>query len=150
MTFPSPNVAEMRRLLRSDFVRHSLLVFAATMATNVLGYFYHFAISRRIGVEQYGVLSALNAGIMIGTVVSTIASTIVLKYAAEFRAANERAHLAALARGLSIYGSLLSCAVCAAGIALAHPIAAYLKITNILAVDLTMVIVGLSITTPAL
>jgi O-antigen/teichoic acid export membrane protein len=150
VTFPSRSVARARHLLRGDFVRHGLLVFTATMAINVLGYAYHFAISRRIGVEQYGVLSALNAGIMISTVVSQIASTIVIKYAAEFRAVGDRAHLAALVRGLILYGSIASCAVCAAGLVLARPIAAYLKISNVFAVDLTMLIVAIGITTPAL
>ena len=44
-----------RGLLASDFVRHGLLVFVSTTLINVLGYAFHFAISRKIGVEQYGV-----------------------------------------------------------------------------------------------
>jgi O-antigen/teichoic acid export membrane protein len=150
VTFRSLNAASARRLLHSDFVRHSLLVFVASTAVNALGYAYHFAISRRIGVEQYGVLSALNAGIMLSTVVGAIASTIVVKYAAEFRAVGDRAHLAALVRGLVLYGSIGSAIVCALGIALEGPIAAYLRISNVVAVDVTMVIVGVGVTTPAL
>ncbi len=144
------NAAGVRRLLRGDFVRHGLLVFVSTSLINVLGYAYHFAISRRIGVEQYGVLSALNAGIMISTVVSMIAATIVVKYAAEFRATNDRAHLAALVRKLTLYGIAATVAVCAAGIALSGPIARYLKIDNVVAVDITMAIIGLGVTTPSL
>ena len=145
-----PSAARLRALLRSDFLRHGFLVFVAMSAINVLGYAYHFAISRRIGVEQYGVLSALNAAIMVSTVVPAIATTIVVKYAAEFRAAGDRAHLAALVRGVLLYGSLTTLVVAAAGIALSGPISAYLRIANVWAVDITMAIVALGITTPTM
>jgi len=90
----------VQRFASSEFVRHGLLVFVASMAINVFGYGFHFAISRRVGVEQYGVLSALNSLLMVSVVLSQIAATIVVKYAAEFRATDDRAHLAALVRML--------------------------------------------------
>ena len=134
----------------SDFVRHGLLVFASTMLINVLGYAFHFAISRKIGVEQYGVLSALNAGFMISGVIGAIGSTIVVKYAAEFRALDDRAHLAALARKLSIYGSLAAVVAMIGGVAIAPAIAVYLKIGNVTAVALTMIVIGFGVVTPCL
>jgi O-antigen/teichoic acid export membrane protein len=137
-------------LAKSDLIRHGILVFAATMLVNVLGYAYHFAISRHIGVVQYGVLSALNAAIMISTVIGVVLTTVVVKYAAEFRALDDRAHLAALARQVGIYGTLGGIAVMLGGMALAVPIAAFLNISNVAAVALTMVIVGFSVTNPGL
>jgi O-antigen/teichoic acid export membrane protein len=140
----------VRTLAASDFVRHGLLVFCATMLVNVLGYAFHFAISRKIGVEQYGVLSALNAGFMISGVIGGIGSTVVIKYAAEFRARDDRAHLAALVHKLTIYGSLAAALVMVAGIAASPFVAAYLKIANVTAVALTMVVIGFSVATPCL
>jgi len=140
----------LRRLTASDFVRHGVLVFGASMLVNVLGYAFHFAISRRIGVEQYGVLSALNAAFMISTVIGVIGSTVVVKYAAEFRALDDRAHLAALVRNLTIYGLAAAALVTVAGIALAPLVAVYLKIANVTAVALTMVVIGAGVATPTL
>ncbi len=143
-------IPALRRLATSDFVRHGLLVFGASMLVNVLGYAFHFAISRRIGVEQYGVLSALNAAFMISTVIGVIGSTVVVKYAAEFRALDDRAHLAALVRNLTVYGISAAAVVTVVGIAAAPLVAAYLKIANVTAVALTMVVIGFAVATPML
>ena len=140
----------LRGLVASDFVRHGLLVFTASMLVNVLGYAFHAAISRHIGVEQYGVLSALNAAIMISTVVGVMVTTVVVKYAAEFRALDDRARLAALARKLSIYGSLAAACVMLVGVSIAAPVGAYLHIANVTAVALTMTVIGFSVVTPGL
>jgi O-antigen/teichoic acid export membrane protein len=143
-------IERLRALRSNDFARHGALVFGATTLINALGYAFHFAISRKIGVEQYGVLAALNAGYMIGMVISTIAGTIVVKYAAEFRALGDTAHLAALSRRLSRYGSIAAVLFIALGIASAQAIAAYLKIANVRAVMLCLVIMGISIVTPTI
>jgi len=127
-----------------------LLVFGASMLVNVLGYSFHFAISRRIGVEQYGVLSALNATFMISTFIGVIGSTVVAKYAAEFRALDDRAHLAALVRNLIVYGISAATLVTVGGIAAAPLVAVYLKIANVTAVALTMVVIGFAVATPML
>ena len=143
-------LTDARRFARSDFARHGFVVFVATSLVNAFGYAFHFAISRRIGVEQYGVLSALNSVLMISAVFATIVATIVVKYAAEFRATDDRAHLAALVRRLTLYGSLAAVVAIVAGSAGAFSIAAYLHISSVPAVVLTMVVIGIGIATPAL
>jgi len=142
--------ALVRRLSASDFVRHGLLVFIATMAINVFGYGFHFAISRRVGVEQYGVLSALNALLMISLVFGQIAAIVVVKYAAEFRVTDNRAHLGALARKLVRFGAIATAVVIAFGIVVARPLASYLRIPDVAAVVLTTTIIGITIATPSL
>ncbi len=139
-----------QRLSTSDFVRHGLLVFIASMTINVLGYGFHFAISRRVGVEQYGVLSALNALLMTSLVFGQIAGIVVVKYAAEFRVTGDRAHLAALARKLVQLGAVATAIVIAVGILLARPLADYLRVSDVAAVALTTTIIGITIATPAL
>ncbi len=139
-----------RRFLASGFFRHTLLVFVSTTMVNALGYAFHFAISRRIGVEQYGVLSALNAALSIGLVISQIVSTVVVKYAAEFRAAGDEAHLSALTRRLMRFGAIAAVVVIATGLAATRPIAAFLQIQNLLAVALWVTIIGLGMWTPVL
>jgi O-antigen/teichoic acid export membrane protein len=139
-----------RRFFASGFFRHGLLVFVSATAVNALGYVFHFAISRRIGVEQYGVLSALNAALSIGLVLSGIVSTVVVKYAAEFRATGDEAHLSALTRRLMRYGAGAAVLVIVAGLAATRPIAAFLQIHNLLAVALWVTIIGLGMWTPVL
>ncbi|GAC1542652.1 MAG: hypothetical protein NVS3B16_07890 [Vulcanimicrobiaceae bacterium] len=143
-------VTNVQRFARSDFVRHGLVVFIATSLVNVFGYAFHFAISRKVGVEQYGVLSALNSVLMISVVFSTIVATVVVKYAAEFRATDDRAHLAALVRRLTVYGTIAAAVVIALGALGAGAIASYLKIGSVPAVLLTVVVVGVSVATPPL
>jgi O-antigen/teichoic acid export membrane protein len=138
------------RLWSGDFVRHGLLVFSASMIVNVLGYVFHFAISRRIGVEQYGVLSALNAAYMISSVIGAIGSIVIVKYAAEYRAGDDRAHLAGLVRNVTRYGVVAAALVTIAGVASAPFVAAYLKIGNVTAVALTMLVIGFNVVSPFL
>ncbi|GAC1441871.1 MAG: hypothetical protein NVS2B8_14300 [Vulcanimicrobiaceae bacterium] len=140
----------LQRFATSEFVRHGLLVFVASMAINVFGYAFHFAISRRIGVEQYGVLSALNSLLMISVVLSQIVATVVVKYAAEFRATDDRAHLAALVRKLVQYGAVATVVVIGLGIVAARPLATYLHVPDVMAVALTTTIIGISFATPSL
>ncbi len=143
-------VVGSRRFVTGEFFRHGLLVFISSTLVNALGYAFHFAISRRVGVEQYGVLSALNAALSICLVLSQIVSTVVVKYAAEFRAAGDDAHLAELVRRLMRYGALAAVVVIAAGLVATRPIAAFLQIQNLPAVALCLAIIGLSMWTPAL
>jgi O-antigen/teichoic acid export membrane protein len=143
-------IERLRALRSNDFARHGALVFVASTLINALGYAFHFAISRKVGVEQYGVVASLNAGYMIGMVVSTIAGTIVVKYASEFKVLGDTAHLATLSRRLSAYGSIAGLAFILAGIASAPAIAAYLKIGNVRAVMLCLIIMGISIVTPTI
>ena len=49
----------LRRLVRGDFARHGLLVFASSMLVNIFNFVFHFTISRRLGVAEYGDLYAL-------------------------------------------------------------------------------------------
>lgn len=140
----------LRRFATSEFLRHGFIVFVSTTLVNALGYAFHFAISRKIGVVQYGVLSALNAVFMLSLVVSTIAATVLVKYAAEFRATGDRARLAALVRALLRYGTAAAIVATAAAVASSSAIAHFLKIDDVAAVALAMVVIGISVLTPSL
>jgi len=88
----------LKKALRNEFVRHSALVFGATMATNVLNYMFNFALSRRLGVENYATLASLNGGLMILCLPGTIANLVVVKYAAEFHAVGDTGRVSRLTR----------------------------------------------------
>ena len=139
-------VARARTFARSDFMRHSLIVFAATMLVNVTGYAFHFAISRRIGVVQYGVLSALNAGIMISLTFAAIFSTVVVKYAAEYRAEPDAASkLNAFVRRIASFGAAASSLVILSGLLCLRFIADFLHVSDLRSVALIVFIIGLTV-----
>jgi O-antigen/teichoic acid export membrane protein len=134
----------VRGVLASDFIRHGAIVFVASMTVNILGYLFHFAISRRLGVVRYGELSALNAAFMLSLVVPQIGSTIGIKYAATFHTANDTARLATLVRNFVRYSLLGGLGVFVALALLALPIASFLRVDDPLAVVLTMAMIALS------
>jgi O-antigen/teichoic acid export membrane protein len=134
----------VRGVLASDFIRHGAIVFVASMTVNVLGYIFHFATSRRLGVVGYGELSALNAAFMLSLVVPQIGSTIAIKYAASFHTVSDAARLATLIRKFvrfTIVGGLGAFVVL---LLLALPIASFLRVDDPIAVVFTMLMVALS------
>ena len=136
--------ANFRRLSRSDFVRHGTIVFASSMIVNVLGYLYHSLNSRRLGVDGYGVLSALNAAYMISLFVPAILATVVVKYAAEFRALEDAEHLNALGRAVTKYVGAAALVAIALGSLLVVPAGRFLHIADLWSIELTALVIGLS------
>jgi O-antigen/teichoic acid export membrane protein len=82
------------RIRNSDFVRHGALVFLAIIAANLFTYLYYALVGRIVGVDGYGVVSALfSATLLVVTPPSTVAATIVARMAAELRATGDDAKL---------------------------------------------------------
>ncbi len=133
-----------RRLLRSDFVRQSFLVFCGSTLVNVLGYAFHFAVSRRVGVVQYGVVSALNAAFAISAALAGIFATVVVKYVAELHAAGDNAKVTAFVRKLIVVCFAGSAAVVLAGLAIAPRIADFLHVPDVRVVAIDMFVIGLT------
>jgi O-antigen/teichoic acid export membrane protein len=137
-------VARVRGVLASDFIRHGAIVFVASMTVNVLGYLFHFAISRRLGVVRYGELSALNAAFMLSLVVPQIGSTIAIKYAAGFHTVNDTERLATLIRKFVRFTIVGGIGAFVALLVLALPIASFLRVDDPIAVVFTILMVALS------
>jgi O-antigen/teichoic acid export membrane protein len=138
-------VGHARRLVRSDFVRQSLVVFSASTLVNALGYAFHFAISRRIGVVQYGVLSALNAAFMICATLAGIIGVVVVKYAAELRAVGDIPKLTLFIRRLMLFCAVAALLAIAIGVVASPAIAGFLKVQDVHAVALDVIIIGLTV-----
>ncbi len=135
-----------RGVMRSEFLRHSAVVFGASLLINMLGYAFHFAISRRIGVVAYGVLSALNAGYMIALTLAAILTTVVVKYAAELHTQPDgAARLGAFVHRLAAFCAAASATCLAGGLLALRPIASFLHVTDLRAVALTIAIIGLTV-----
>lgn len=140
----------VRRTLRSDFIRHGALVFASSTLVNIFNYLFHFAISRRLGVEGYGSLSALIAGLIIVSIPSTILTIIVVKYAAEFHALNDLPKLRTLTERVLLWASASAVVLCAVGVGASGAIANYLRLTDRSAVIVTVCLIAVNFVLPAM
>lgn len=139
----------VRRVLRSEFFRHGAVVFTSNIVVNVFNYAFHFLISRRLGVTDYGTLYSLFAMLSLLGVPTSVLTMVVVRYAAEFRALGDAGHLRALSRWVFARTSLLGGGIVVLGALLALPIARYLRIDDPRLVFLASVILALSVISPS-
>ncbi len=81
------------RLQGNIMVRQGVLVFAATMVLNLGGFAFHAVASRRIGVDDYGILYALISMSTILAVPANLAAPVIARFAAEFRVLHDDRHI---------------------------------------------------------
>lgn len=139
----------VRRALRNDFIRHSALVFAATMATNVFNYFFNFALSRRLGVEGFATLSSLVSFLMILSIPTAVLSLIVVKYTAVYHAANDGQRVRRLSQALFRWTGVGAGVLFAVGALLRGYIANFLHISDDAAILLCLGIISVGVMTPS-
>src|SRR3989338_2360056 len=70
-------------------IKHSLVVFAATIAAGVCNYIFQLYMGRALGPEEYGVLGALFSMFYALNVPSGTVQTVVTKFVSEYKAMNE-------------------------------------------------------------
>jgi O-antigen/teichoic acid export membrane protein len=129
--------------------RHGLLVLLATTLSNVCAFLFHVVVSRTLGVADYGALYALVSVVSVASLPAGIFSTVVAKFAAEFRALNDPAHLRALTIGVCKLFGAGAAAYVVAGLAFAVPIAEFLRVP-VWAVATAAVMAGAGILVPTL
>ncbi len=139
----------IERFLRTDFIRHGALVFAAMTLVNLFNYVFHFLLSRRLGVSEYGALASLMAALVIASVPSGMLTLIVVKYTAEFKAVGDQARLRTLSDKLIVFCSVLAIGAATLGYLLRHQVGLYLKISNSTAIIIVSLILGLNLMVPA-
>jgi O-antigen/teichoic acid export membrane protein len=110
----------------SSFLRQGVLVFAGSTFLNAAGFVYHMIASRTLGPAEYGTLYALIAALGIASGPIVVAIPVISRFAAEFAARGDRAHLRGLAVGLGRTCVVLLLAVTIAAAAAAVPIGAFL------------------------
>lgn len=139
----------VRRALHSDFLRHSVLVFGASMAVNVFNYVFNFVLSRRLGVEGFATLSSLVSFIMILSIPASVLTLVIVKYAATFHAANDAPRVRRLSQVLLKWTSIAAIVAFAVGIVLRSDVSSFLRIPSDAAVPLCIGILALSFVTPS-
>ncbi len=122
--------ARLRRRLRSDFVRDGAIVFASTMIVNIVSYAIHFALSRKLGVTDYGVFASLVSVLSIVGLPGAIMSLIVVKFVAELHAVNDRAKIRLLALRIMTFGGAIGFIFIFLAALLRQPFGTYLRLTD--------------------
>lgn len=139
----------IRQAIRSDFIRHSALVFGATMAGNICNYLFNFALSRRLGVEGFATLSSLVSFLMILSIPMTIVSLVIVKYSGLYHAEGDTQRIRRLSQVLlrkTIVGGVLLFVI---GALLRNQIASFLHIEDDAAILLCLAIIAIGIVTPS-
>jgi O-antigen/teichoic acid export membrane protein len=78
-----------RKLINNSLARNSAVVFAGSMASNVLAYVYHLFMGRLLGPSGYGELASLLSLLYVFTVPILVAQTVLIKFISGFKARGE-------------------------------------------------------------
>jgi O-antigen/teichoic acid export membrane protein len=130
----SPDVSAIARPLTRhrwrDFARDGALLFGSTLAANIANYAFHFLVSRRLPVAEYGTVTSLIAALTIAGVPSVILATIVAKYSAELTAVGDLARLRSLAERFALFALVAGAVIGATAAINGARIAAFLRIDD--------------------
>jgi len=121
-------LASYHRIRANDVFRHGLLVLAATLLLNGGAFIFHAIVSRKLGVASYGSLYAVLSFVLLASFPAGIFNTVVAKFAAEFRALDDPAHLRALTIAVCKSFGIGLIAYIAIGSALAKPIGEFVHV----------------------
>lgn len=137
-------------LQRHEFLRDSAIVFASTMAVNIVNYGIHFVLSRRLGVQEYGEFASLMSVMAIVGIPSGFIVMVVAKFAAEFHALDELSRIRVLSQRALLFGSSLGVVFFVPAVLAQQQIAGYLHLTDPTSVVAMALVLGLSCTVPVM
>jgi len=103
-----------------------MLVFAGSMFLNAAGFGFHMIASRTLGPADYGTLYALLSAMTIASGPLVVGMPVISRFAAEFRALDDRPRLRGLALGLGRACVVMLVGLAAVATIAAIPIGAYL------------------------
>lgn len=80
----------IQKIKNNAFARNSIVLFAGTMAANILNYVFHLMVGRIVSVEVYGEIQSVASLISIISVPAMTLTMIAAKYSASSKAENDR------------------------------------------------------------
>lgn len=111
----------------SSFLRQGVLVFAGVTYLNAAGFVFAAVAQRSLGPDGYGTLAALLAAMTVVTSLTTVAIPVLTRFAAEFRALDDGAHVRGLIVGTGRALAIGSVVLFLASLAAALPLGAYFR-----------------------
>lgn len=73
-------------MLKSKFLQNNVIVMTGTLVSGILGYAFHFVVSRQISIAQYGELQSLLSAMLIFGVFNSALSYFTIKHTSVFAA----------------------------------------------------------------
>ena len=77
-------------MIKNRFLKDNFIFMASTIAGGLLGYFFHFVVSRKLSVAEYGELQAITSLSLIFGVLSAALSYFIIKYSSVFASHGDR------------------------------------------------------------
>jgi O-antigen/teichoic acid export membrane protein len=123
-----PLAASKARWRESTLLRQSSIVFAGSAVVAACGFLFQMIASRRLGVDEYGVFYTLLSLVMVAAVPGAILAPVVARYAAEFRALHDDAHVHGLMLDMVQWTVVGAVGYVAVAAAVAVPTAHFLRV----------------------
>ena len=130
MTEPVASRGLLRFVSRTGMLGSGAVVFAATMLVNVAAFVFHAIASRWLGVSDYGALYALISLYTLAATPAQLFGPVIAKFAAEFRALHDDAHMRGLATFIARIFGLIGFVCVVLAFAFAKPLAAFLHVAT--------------------
>ena len=125
---PKTNALLPRAVGIRGLLRQGAIVFAGSMALGVCGALFQMIASRKLGVETYGTFYTLLSIVAIAGMPGAILAPVIARYAAEFRALHDDAHVRGLIADLVRWTAVAALAYVVLAFALAAPAAGFLHV----------------------
>src|SRR4030042_6567944 len=77
-------------MIKSRFIKDNFIFMASTVLGGMLGYFFHFVVSRKLSVAEYGELQAITSLSLIFGVLSSALSYFIIKYSSVLASHGDR------------------------------------------------------------
>jgi O-antigen/teichoic acid export membrane protein len=120
-------------------VRHGLFVFAGVAVASVFNYLYYVLIGRRLGVEGYGVVTALASTLLVVGAPAAVGQLIAARLAADLDARGDRAALRRLGDVVTLWGAGAGVVAVTAGTLLREPLARFFNLSDTAPIVVTAV-----------
>ncbi len=134
-----------QRIARREGVRHGTALLVATTAGSAALFLFHFLASRRLGVENYGLLASLLASVALISFTASVGTSIVARFGAQYQATGEAGKM----RRLNDFVLWVSIGIFAVGIAIAAvfraQFAAFFRVEGSWSLSLTVVLTALGV-----
>jgi O-antigen/teichoic acid export membrane protein len=131
------------RIRNSDLVRHGAIAFAGVIMASAANYLFYILISRRAGVETYGVVTSLISAILVLSAPATVVQLIAARLAADLEARGDMAALRKLSDGVTLWTSAAVAVFVVAGIIGRDAIAGFFNLTSSAPIVISAIIFGM-------
>jgi O-antigen/teichoic acid export membrane protein len=125
---PTASRTNNSRDWHSAMLRQGAIVFAGSMSLAACGFIFQMIASRRLGVEEYGTFYTLLSIVVVAGLPGAILSPVVARYAAEFRALHDDAHVHGLMLDVTRWTTIVALSYIVIGFIIAVPLASYLRV----------------------